>query len=77
MGHNSVVSGDPESTRIPWVDGLSTGLLDFGASQFQAIRYTENPKLRKVVACSVLENLLFSFRRPYIFRSYSELINKK
>ena len=25
MGHNSVVSGHPESTGIPWVDGLSTG----------------------------------------------------
>ena len=25
MGHNSVVSGYPKSTRILWVDGLSTG----------------------------------------------------
>ena len=25
MGHNTVVSGYPKSTRIPQVDGLSTG----------------------------------------------------
>ena len=30
MGHNSVVSGHPKSTGIPWVDGLSTGLVDLG-----------------------------------------------
>ena len=30
MGHNSVVSGHPKSTRIPWVDGLSTEPLDLG-----------------------------------------------
>ena len=33
MGHNSVVSGYPKSTGIPWVDGLSMGPLDFGVSQ--------------------------------------------
>ena len=32
MGHNSVVSGYPKPPRIPWVDGLLTGPLDFGAS---------------------------------------------
>ena len=30
MGHNSVVSGHPKSTRIPRVDGLSTGPPDLG-----------------------------------------------
>ena len=30
MGHNSVVSGHPKSTRIPLVDGLSTGPSDLG-----------------------------------------------
>ena len=30
MGHNSVVSGHPKSTRIPRVDGLSTGPSDLG-----------------------------------------------
>ena len=30
MGHNSVVSGDPKSTGISWVDGLSTGPPDLG-----------------------------------------------
>ena len=30
MGHNSVVSGHPKSTRIPWVDGLSVGSPDLG-----------------------------------------------
>ena len=30
MGHNSVVSGHPKSTGIPWVDGLSMGPLDLG-----------------------------------------------
>ena len=30
MGHNSVVSGHPKSTRIPWVDGLSMEPLDLG-----------------------------------------------
>ena len=33
MGHNSVVSGYPKSTGIPWVDGLSMGPLGFGVSQ--------------------------------------------
>ena len=33
MGHNIVVSVYPESTGIPWVDGLSMRPLDFGASQ--------------------------------------------
>ena len=32
MEHNSVVSGYPKSTGIPWVDVLSTGLSGFGAS---------------------------------------------
>ena len=30
MGHNSVVLGHPKSTRIPQVDGLSTGPSDLG-----------------------------------------------
>ena len=30
MGHNSVVLGDPKSTRIPRVDGSSTGPPDLG-----------------------------------------------
>ena len=30
MGHNSVVSGHPKFTRIPQVDGLSTGPPDLG-----------------------------------------------
>ena len=30
MGYNSVVSGHPKSTRIPQVDGLSTGSPDLG-----------------------------------------------
>ena len=30
MGHKSVVSGHPKSTRIPRVDGLSTGPQDLG-----------------------------------------------
>ena len=30
MGHNSVVSGHPKSTRIPRVDGLSMGPSDLG-----------------------------------------------
>ena len=30
MRHNSVVSGHPKSTRIPRIDGLSTGSLDLG-----------------------------------------------
>ena len=29
MGHNHVVSGNPKSTGIPQVDGLSTGPPDF------------------------------------------------
>ena len=33
MRHNNVISGYPKSTGIPWVDGLSTGPLGFGASQ--------------------------------------------
>ena len=33
MGHNSVVSGHLKSTRIPRVDGLSTGPPEIGASQ--------------------------------------------
>ena len=32
MGHNSVVSGYSKSTRIPQVDGLSTGPPGFEAS---------------------------------------------
>ena len=32
MGHNSVVSGHLESTKIPRVDRLSTGLSEIGAS---------------------------------------------
>ena len=30
MGHNSVVSGHPKSSRIPWFNGLSTGPPDLG-----------------------------------------------
>ena len=30
MGHNHVVSGNPNSTGIPQVDGLSTGPPDLG-----------------------------------------------
>ena len=30
MGYNSVVSGHPKSTGIPWVDGLSTRPSDLG-----------------------------------------------
>ena len=30
MGHNHVVSGNPKSTGIPQVDGLSTGPPDLG-----------------------------------------------
>ena len=30
MGHNSVVSGHAKSTRISWVDGLSTGPSNLG-----------------------------------------------
>ena len=30
MGHNSVVLGHPKSTKILWIDGLSTGPLDLG-----------------------------------------------
>ena len=30
MGHNNVVSGDPKSTEILQVDGLSTGPPDLG-----------------------------------------------
>ena len=30
MGHNSVISGHPEFTVIPRVDGLSTGPPDLG-----------------------------------------------
>ena len=30
MGHDSVVSGHPKSTRIPRVDGLSMVPLDLG-----------------------------------------------
>ena len=33
MGHNSVVSGYSKFIGSPWVDGLSTGPLGFGASQ--------------------------------------------
>ena len=33
MGHNSVVSGNPKSTGILRVDGLSIGPLGFRASQ--------------------------------------------
>ena len=30
MGHNSVVSGHPKSTRISWADELSMGPPDLG-----------------------------------------------
>ena len=30
MGHNSVVSGHPKSTGIPYVDRLSTGTPNLG-----------------------------------------------
>ena len=33
MGHNSVVSGHPKSTGIPWVDRLSIETSGFGASE--------------------------------------------
>ena len=33
MGHNSMISGHPKSTRIPQIDGLSTGPSDFGVTQ--------------------------------------------
>ena len=39
MGHNSVISGYPKSIGIPRVDELSTGPLDFRASQFSYLTY--------------------------------------
>ena len=47
MGHNHVVSGNPKSTGIPQVDGLSTGPSDLGChSMVSELRYT--------ITCSVL-----------------------
>ena len=40
MGHNSVESGHPKSTGIPWVDGLSTGPLDLVCHNFLRNRLT-------------------------------------
>ena len=39
MGHNSVVSGHPKSTRILWVDGLSTGPPDLGCQSLVSDDY--------------------------------------
>ena len=33
MGHNHVVSGNPKSTGIPQVDGLSMGSSDLGCQR--------------------------------------------
>ena len=41
MGHNSVISGHPKSTRIPWVDGLSTGPPDLGRHRLVIAEYLE------------------------------------
>ena len=35
MGHNHVVSGNPKSTGIPQVDGLSTGPPNLGCHNTQ------------------------------------------
>ena len=37
MGHSNVVSGHLKSTRIPWVDGLSTGPPDLGRHKSRVI----------------------------------------
>ena len=37
MGHNSVVSGHPKSTRIPQGDGLSTRPPDLGCHPYSVI----------------------------------------
>ena len=53
MGHNSVVSGHPKSTRIPQVDELSTRTLDFGRHNVYhyksgtSIKY-QNPSLKVI-----------------------------
>ena len=39
MGHNSVVSGQPKSTGIPQVGGLSTGLPDLGCHSILFYNY--------------------------------------
>ena len=47
MGHNHAVSGNPKSTGIPQVDGLSTGPPELGChSLVSELRYT--------ITCSVL-----------------------
>ena len=44
MGHNSVVSGHPKYTGIPWVDGLSTGPPNLG-------RHSLGKRLPKELEC--------------------------
>ena len=47
MGHNHVVSGNPKSTGISLVDGLSTGSPDLGCHNMVL-------ELRYTITCSVL-----------------------
>ena len=47
MGHHHVVSGNPKSTGIPQVDGLSTGPPDLGCNSMVS-------KLWDTITCSVL-----------------------
>ena len=37
MGHNSVVSGHPKSTGIPWVDRLSMRPPDLGCHKIKSM----------------------------------------
>ena len=46
MGHNYVVSGNPKSTGIPQVDGLSTEPLDLGCHTAMPRRSTATLRRR-------------------------------
>ena len=49
MGHNSVISGQPKSTGIPRVDGLSTGPPDLGYYIYLFVTITMLHNLTTVV----------------------------
>ena len=61
MGHNHVVSGNPKSTGIPQVDGLSTGPRDLGC-------HTTNLKCYKLM---IFLNLISFVTIQYLIHMFN------
>ena len=62
MGHNHVVSGNPKSTGIQQVDGLSTGPLGWGCHNCNCQEIYETIRLLYNIR-TFLESLLLKYKR--------------